>query len=345
KLLLEFGASLRSRKSTGMSLFHRAAIVGNPDVIDEMIDYVEDIDELTKDGKTALMLAVENKRLQAVDLLLQGGANPCLEDVFGKTSLDRAVLAADVNIVNAISEYMTDIGGGTRAFSAALRLAAANASMDIVQLLLSFGAMPALIDRKGLQAFHYAAMGGDPRIIKILHGGEVEVDVPTSDGQTALMIAASHGKIDATQLLLNFGANIEATDERGWTALHHAASRSEAEAVDLLLQKGADPHALTANGSSALSIAVGNQCEPLIALLAREGCDLDRRDEEGRTQLLLAASNRQWTAVKSLVKAGADVHLADSARRTPLWLARRRGAPEEVLTLLQSPGSLTGLFD
>ena len=54
-------------------------------------------------------------------------------------------------------------------------------------------------------------------------------------GQTALMLAVSHGRVQTAELLLLCGADINATDNDGSTALMCAAEHGEAECVKLLL--------------------------------------------------------------------------------------------------------------
>ena len=56
-------------------------------------------------------------------------------------------------------------------------------------------------------------------------------------GQTALMLAVSHGRLHTAQLLLNHGADLNARDEDGSTAIMCAVEHGELEAVKLLLSK------------------------------------------------------------------------------------------------------------
>lgn len=54
-------------------------------------------------------------------------------------------------------------------------------------------------------------------------------------GQTALMLAVSHGKKTTTELLLACGANVNEQDQDGSTALMCAAEHGHKELVKMLL--------------------------------------------------------------------------------------------------------------
>ncbi|XP_033214065.1 uncharacterized protein LOC117171121 [Belonocnema kinseyi] len=76
-------------------------------------------------------------------------------------------------------------------------------------------------------------------------------------GQTALMLAVSHGRKYMTQLLLDAGAAINIQDEDGSTALMCAAEHGHADIVRLLLaHPDCDASITDIDGSSALKIAL-----------------------------------------------------------------------------------------
>uniref|UniRef100_F1KS99 KN motif and ankyrin repeat domain-containing protein 1 n=1 Tax=Ascaris suum TaxID=6253 RepID=F1KS99_ASCSU len=78
-------------------------------------------------------------------------------------------------------------------------------------------------------------------------------------GQTALMLAVSHGKINTTRLLLQCNADLNIQDEEGSTALMCAAEHGHKEIVKLLLaQPDIDASLSDCDSSTALSIAVEN---------------------------------------------------------------------------------------
>jgi uncharacterized protein len=57
-------------------------------------------------------------------------------------------------------------------------------------------------------------------------------------------------------LLLDEGADVNATQQGGWTALHGAAQNGDRELVELLLAKGADLQLRADNGQTALDLAL-----------------------------------------------------------------------------------------
>uniref|UniRef100_UPI0037E905B9 KN motif and ankyrin repeat domain-containing protein 1-like n=1 Tax=Semicossyphus pulcher TaxID=241346 RepID=UPI0037E905B9 len=76
-------------------------------------------------------------------------------------------------------------------------------------------------------------------------------------GQTALMLAVSHGRMDMVQALLAQGAEVNLQDDEGSTALMCASEHGHAEIVRLLLaQPDCDATLTDSDESTALSIAL-----------------------------------------------------------------------------------------
>ncbi|KAE8669615.1 ADP-ribosylation factor GTPase-activating protein AGD1 [Hibiscus syriacus] len=76
------------------------------------------------------------------------------------------------------------------------------------------------------------------------------------DGCTLLHLACEAADIGMLELLLQYGANINAADSRGQTPLHRCILRGKAAFAKLLLTRGADPCALNKEGKTPLELAV-----------------------------------------------------------------------------------------
>ncbi|XVE92684.1 hypothetical protein REPUB_Repub01dG0120800 [Reevesia pubescens] len=76
------------------------------------------------------------------------------------------------------------------------------------------------------------------------------------DGCTLLHLACETGDIGMLELLLQYGANINAMDSRGQMPLHRCILKGKAALAKLLLSRGADPQALNREGKTPLELAV-----------------------------------------------------------------------------------------
>src|SRR5262249_46979164 len=177
----------------------------------------------------------------------------------------------------------------------------------------------------------------------------------TPAGDTALMMAARTGSVDAIRVLLESGANVNAKETWGGTTpLMWAVSEGHADAVRQLVGAGADVNARSyylaaANGrgfegrTPAANRTEGKPEEfasgwltPLM-LAAREGhlgvarilagarADVDAAAGDGKTALAIAIFNGNYDVASFLVDNRADVNKADAQRFTPLfWAVDRR---------------------
>ncbi|KAM8743994.1 KN motif and ankyrin repeat domain-containing protein 1-like isoform 2-T5 [Acanthopagrus schlegelii] len=91
---------------------------------------------------------------------------------------------------------------------------------------------------------------------KLFTKGDVNAKASQA-GQTALMLAVSHGRMDMVQALLKQGAEVNLQDDEGSTALMCASEHGHAEIVRLLLaQPDCDATLSDSDESTALSIAL-----------------------------------------------------------------------------------------
>ncbi|KAJ7957486.1 ADP-ribosylation factor GTPase-activating protein AGD3 [Quillaja saponaria] len=90
------------------------------------------------------------------------------------------------------------------------------------------------------------------------------------DGCTLLHLACETADIGMLELLLQYGANINATDLRGQTPLHWCISRGKTSATRLLLSRSADPRAVDREGKTLHSLALQSNFDDgeILALLA-----------------------------------------------------------------------------
>lgn len=115
---------------------------------------------------------------------------------------------------------------------------------------------------------------------------------------------ASRDALETVSVLLDAGALVRPQDDSA--VVLAVASGAPAAALRLLLDRGADPNATRSDGTPAIVLATIRRHEGLVEELARFGADVDAPDREGRTALMHAVERNLSRIVASLLCAGAD---------------------------------------
>lgn len=154
-------------------------------------------------------------------------------------------------------------------------------------------------------------------------------------GRTTLELAAKEGHIEVAKILLENGANINASPPmnalNGRTSLQAAAESGNLEMVKLLLEKGANINAKPSEngGRGALQAAIGSSQYEIAVLLLQKGANVNLPPAtiNGRTALQLAAENGELKLVELLLSKGARVNAeaCESRGRTALQAAAGSG--------------------
>ncbi len=221
-----------------------------------LADMKADLNAVDAEGTTALHLAVINVHYDLAALLLQKGADPNIQDATGMTPLYAAVdMRAPANMMTRPNPKIAD-----REELDAL---------GIVRVLLEHAADPNMALRGPIIGRHNNLLG----------------DTSLGLGATPLARAAKANDLPVMRLLLDHGADPTLTlKDRTTTAM----LASSLEAIQLLVERGVDVNAFNTNGQTLLHNAAGRGANPVITYLAGAGARLDRKDKRGRTALDIA---------------------------------------------------------
>ncbi len=91
-------------------------------------------------------------------------------------------------------------------------------------------------------------------------GGADIINQKNAGGATALHIAARQNNFEIAKILIENGANVNASDNESWTPLMRAALANAPEIVDLFLDNKADANYLNSEGESVILQAVNSDC-------------------------------------------------------------------------------------
>ncbi|AXN31122.1 ankyrin repeat domain-containing protein [Vibrio sp. B172a] len=89
-----------------VELFFDAARIGNNEVVDTFVSQGFPIDQRNTQSYTALMVAAYQGHRETVRLLLDSGANACLQDKRGNTALMGALIKREIGIAKDL--YQAD---------------------------------------------------------------------------------------------------------------------------------------------------------------------------------------------------------------------------------------------
>ena len=133
--------------------------------------------------------------------------------------------------------------------------AAINNHLELVKMLLMFGANPRLKTESGESSLTLACMQENFEICKRLIISRADVNECDYMKRTPLLKAARHNaQTHIIELLLENGAKLEKADGQGNTPLHYCAMRGTVEVAGILLQRGADPYFMN-KSKNALEIS------------------------------------------------------------------------------------------
>jgi ankyrin repeat protein len=159
------------------------------------------------------------------------------------------------------------------------------------------------------------------KVRKVLDAGFDVNQKDDVDGQTPLIYASAVDNVEMVTLLLDRGADVNATTSFGHTALIIATMEGFTSIVNELCLHSADVNIYNNEGRGALYIAAGRGYLAIVKKLILRGADIDAQDSSNMTPLMAAATSNHESVVTELCESDADVNLAANSGVTALMLA------------------------
>ena len=181
------------------------------------------------------------------------------------------------------------------------------------------------------QVFEQAGAGDMWKLERAIKaGGDVVWHNPKRGDRTALMQAAMMGQLDAVNLLIAKGANLDATDRNGATAIVLSVQKGEAGCISALIQSGADVNVRDLQGATALMWACDNDNLDIAKELLKNGADQTLTDKNGNFPFIKACAEAKMEVITLLIRYGAPLYLEHKDGYTGLQLAQNCGHRQVV---------------
>ncbi|XP_071343472.1 CARD- and ANK-domain containing inflammasome adapter protein [Trachinotus anak] len=181
---------------------------------------------------------------------------------------------------------------------------------------------------------HMVATDGEQILLEELLEDN-NINTVNSSNETLLHVAAKHGHLSITELLIHKGARLDLQDNNGHTALHSAASRGHTDIVRALLKAGASIYALDLHNKTPVHLAAENEHLDSVKVLVKE----EAKQSDGHTQdmfLHMAAAEDSWRLAELLLQSGAAVDARNNHKKTALFCAVARSNEKTVSVLLNA---------
>ncbi|KAJ9439343.1 hypothetical protein DIPPA_22644b, partial [Diplonema papillatum] len=227
-----------------------AAEIGDIDVITNFLAAGQDPDiKCHKDGAltTALYVASKNNHCDIIEVLTYHGADPRIPTTFRINQEDTAIAtAARMSFEKALHlllkhslvlrASLPESEGDVSAESASLLIASEEGHLEVVRLLLTYGADVKYRAHYGSTALMLASRE-HPEVVELLLEHGADVDAKNSEGNTALMIACSAGCEDSVRELVRHRASTTERNTEGSTAEGLAIESGHTEIANFLRHK------------------------------------------------------------------------------------------------------------
>lgn len=362
--VLESGGNLVKPRAMSVML-HAALHEHQLDMVEALFGHGCDPNQHLASGNTPLSFAVRYRKRDLIRILLDAGADPTKpprepEDC-NETPLHRAILDLehdkdnDTSIVDMLLEtkrckILKGEHSRNTAFQYVLRQF--DRSVGGLAEVLAFRMLESIPDVNadrcddGSTLMHVAVRHSREDLVDILLQKGADINATNVLGQTPFHLNCQRYK-NILPFLLTRGADLFAKDERGHTGLHMAAACGEIDNIKFLRSKGLDIEAVGIDKDTPLlrALAAGKE-EAALYLLDHEANPLVECESTKKNILHYGAVLRMESVVERGLKlGGVDINARDKEGWTPLALACRNGSIKLVSMLLAAGANAEAMED
>ncbi|KAJ7102707.1 ankyrin repeat-containing domain protein [Mycena epipterygia] len=325
RLLLENGADANGHEEEDGSPLQVAASHGFTEIVGFLLGKGADDNVLSEKYGSALQAACREGHADVVGLLLENGAN------VDESSLQIVASKGHAEIVGLLLEKSANVNAQSKEYGSALT-AASDGYTQIVRLLLEHGADVNGGEKDDGGPLHVAASRGHTEIVNLLLAKGADANTHGKYRESQYRRRGPGGRYRAWDYEERCGSALKAACDGGHKEIVRLLLGNGAQdIVGLLLEKGADANASNTEDGSALQVAYHQGHPEISCLLLENGADVNDKES-----LLQDAADRGYTEIiRLLLVKGVDINAQGAAYGSPLQAAANRGYTEIVSLLLE----------
>ena len=261
-----------------------------------------------EEGETVLTTAINNEDIPMVKLLVEKAVIN-LKNKEGETPLTLAIKKGNIEIINLVAKrakagLKNDIG------EAPLFLALQH--YDNLHFLDKLVKKGANVNRpsNGQTPLILATQMNKIRQVAFLLKNDADVSQANEKGDTPLYIAVENGHQEIAAILAHKSTNSQKDvnwhNAIGEPLLNIATGLGHTQIVNILVDYGADVNAVDYMDNTALTLAAANGNKAVIETLVAAGADIDHQNILGATAIMSAAKNGHTDLAQFLAEQGAN---------------------------------------
>ncbi|MBP5426647.1 MAG: ankyrin repeat domain-containing protein [Clostridiales bacterium] len=335
--LINRGALVTVRNDKGENILMCASKSGRVDVINYLIkkDIMPNVNEKTRYGVTALMIAASKRNKPICRRLLALGANVSCVDNEGRDALFYAALEGSKNLVEYFLRKRRNKFKYDKNYKTLLMYAIESNNNSLIWHLIKRKESLVATDIEKRTVLMYAAQEGNENLVKYLVEKGLKVNVEDKEHNTVLMYAVMSGNLSMAEYLVSKGANVDVCMDR-----LQLIDEAQAKTNDAFLKS------VNENNLNLVKFWVGvcgacvNYCKgtetPFIVAvklnnniicdyLIYNGADINMPDDNGKNPLMYAIESGNENMFWYLIDNDADVSEVDGNEKTALMYAARAG--------------------
>ncbi|KAJ5073981.1 cyclin-dependent kinase inhibitor 2c-related [Anaeramoeba ignava] len=290
-----------------------------------------------RNGNILHLYSYRNKADKLETALKTKKHNVNLRDKMGNTALHTACLCGSLEVVKLLLDYGADFSILNSKGEAPLDLALFTNSNEIKKYLLDKNSP----SKANIPVLNMEIIkGNEEKAIELINSG---CDITKKDNylNSPIHEAASFGRFSCLQILLKRGVLFDEKNVGGRTPFYLSVLGRFYECCEILIKYGADINTTNIYQYTPIHLASEPKWDiSFMKLLIFHKANVNAKDNEDSTPLHLAQSVEK---IRLLAENGANIHARDFAEMTPLHVIAKHGKLDCLMELINYGADVTAV--